>query len=63
MCNILINNIHIYIYINGTPLVSRFCLISGILSGNFAFVWPNVGVCHNSTIQNSGPKIAGRRSM
>ena len=38
----------------------------GVLDGN-----PGVGclravcvcVCHNSTIKNSGPKIAGRRSM
>ena len=56
----------IYIYICTytwyAPLVPRFCLISVICSGNVAFVLAKLGhqgrgVCHNSTIKNSGPKI------
>ena len=45
----------------------RTRLDSVIVSGNFhSFAklgHQGRGVCHNSTIKNSGPKIAGRRSM
>ena len=58
---------YIYIYMVRLFLMPRFCLNSVIVSGNFALLanlgHQGRGVCHNSTIKNSGPKIAGRRSM
>ena len=61
--------IYIYIYmVRPPPPVPRFCLISVILFRQFCICLAKLGhqerrVCHNSTIKNSEPKIAGRRSM